>query len=147
MSVFFATSLTIRQNSMTVATQQAPPPNPIPPPNPPRRQVMMDTSRLVYFVFDLETTGITRSTHNIINLLQCGEPFEDKIHELVRPPPPIPQFITQLTGIKNSDVSNAWPFDEVEASFMNFITERLEESVSSTPIGVLVATMGLWEPL
>ena len=136
-----------KQNTTTVPTEQAPPPNPIPPPNPPRRQIMIDISRLVYFVFDLETTGITSSTHNIIEIACTaisydGEPFEDRFHELVRPPRSIPEFITQLTGIKNSDVSNARLFDEVGASFIDFITERLEESVSSTPIGVLVAHNG-----
>ena len=51
---------------------------------------MIDVSRLVYFVFDLETTGITSSTHNIIEITCTavsygGEPFEDQFHELVEP--------------------------------------------------------------
>ena len=108
---------------------------------------MIDISRLVYFVFDLETTGITSSTHNIIEIACTavsydGEPLEDPFHELVKPPRPIPQFITQLTGISNHDVQNCRLFDEVGASFLEFLEERLEESVSTKPIGVLVAHNG-----
>ena len=81
-----------------------------------------------FCVLDVETTGISPYYNRVIEIgivkiqgLKIGEKF----HTLINPGSEIPYFITQLTGIKNSDVYDAPYFDEI----INQILEFIEGSV------------------
>eukprot|EP00854_Cymbomonas_tetramitiformis_P005175 gene5175-6295_t len=76
---------------------------------PPTRPESSSPSRTL--VFDLETTGLSVYTTDIIslavNVLETGQQFD----KLVRPPTlPIPRHITQLTGLTNDALrkSSSW---------------------------------------
>ena len=60
-------------------------------------------------VLDLETTGLSPSAHEIIEiaLMRIEGQRVDKLSRLVNPGVPIPPFITGLTGIRNADVNGA----------------------------------------
>ena len=64
----------------------------------------------IYCVFDLETTGLSKLRHNIIEISSIlldsnGILIEDgTFNELVKPPMPIPSLITGLTGISDDMV-------------------------------------------
>ena len=91
-----------------------------------RRQKGKNTRGPIYSVVDLETTG-TSVNHGdrIIQvgciLVQDGEiinHFETKIN----PQTTIPRQITQLTGIKNSDVRHAPLFDDVAGTLYSLLS-------------------------
>ena len=112
-----------------------------------QNRTVVDITRLVYFVFDLETTGLSRSSHTIIEIAcvaldNHGNELPEKFSELVRPVRPIPPAISQMTGITNDQVKDAPLFDRVGHSFINFLNERLQEASHPHPIGVLVAHNG-----
>jgi DNA polymerase III epsilon subunit-like protein len=79
--------------------------------------------KVLYVVFDLETTGRSRDHDKIIELTAeildpIGIPLEDAIFlELIRPNTPIPQFITELTTITNDIVGIAERFLKLLATF------------------------------
>lgn len=83
----------------------------------------------IYSVVDLETTGTSvKHGDRIIQigcvLVQSGQvinSFETKINPLMK----IPYNIEQLTGIKNSDVSDAPLFDDVAATLESLLSNTI----------------------
>lgn len=77
-----------------------------------------------YVVIDLETTGLDPQYNEIIEV--AGLHFIDGIeqgrfHSLVKPQEEIDEFITELTGISNSMVSDAPQIETILPEFLNFI--------------------------
>ena len=74
--------------------------------------------------FDVETTGLDPRYNEIIEIgavkVEQGE-FIAEYSELVKPEKSIPEFISNLTGIKNSDVRDAESIHEVFPSFFDFV--------------------------
>jgi len=72
---------------------------------------------------DIETTGLDPLYHEIIEIgavkVENGKIIAE-YSELVKPEKSIPEFITHLTGIRNSDVKNAGSIYEVIPSFVDF---------------------------
>jgi Exonuclease len=93
----------------------------------------LDWDKVLYVVFDLETTGRSRQQHEIIELAAQildpnGIPLEEAIFaELVKPSRPIPLFITELTTITNDHVSTAQSFPEVAGNFFEFMRRHADE--------------------
>jgi DNA polymerase III epsilon subunit-like protein len=91
---------------------------------------ILDWDKVLYAVFDLETTGRSRQQHKIIELAAQildpnGIPLEEAIFsELVKPSQPIPPFITELTTITNDIVSTAQSFPEVAGNFFKFMRQH-----------------------
>lgn len=77
-----------------------------------------------YVVIDIETTGLSRKNDRIIeiaaNLYKDGS-LSDQFHTYVNPGFHIPNSITQLTGIRDSDVENSPSVQNVKKSFLQFI--------------------------
>ncbi len=73
--------------------------------------------------FDLETTGLDPKFNEIIEIgavkVENGE-ITGEFSELIKPEKDIPEFITNLTGIKNSDVEESRSVNEVISSFLDF---------------------------
>jgi hypothetical protein len=88
----------------------------------------------LYVIFDLETTGRSRSKSEIVEIAaiildQNGIHIEDAtFHSLVRPKSPIPPFITNINHITNNMVSDAYRFDAVGSSFIRFMVQHADES-------------------
>lgn len=97
-----------------------------------------DTSRAAYkgdditfddefCVFDIETTGLSAATCKITEIgaviMQNGE-IKAKYNTFVNPGVPIPQNITELTGITDEMVANARPISEVLPEFLDFVGGR-----------------------
>jgi DNA polymerase-3 subunit epsilon len=79
---------------------------------------------VTFVVLDLETTGTAPSDGGITEIgavkVRGGEVIS-QFQTLVRPPAPIPPFITVLTGITNSMVAAAPPLSAVLPAFLEFI--------------------------
>lgn len=77
-----------------------------------------------YTVIDLETTGRDITQCEVIEMaavrIRDGK-ISDTFSELVRPSQPIPDLITQLTGISNIIVANAENCESVLKRFLAFI--------------------------
>ena len=77
-----------------------------------------------YVVIDIETTGLTPSKDEIIELgavrVRNGD-ITDTFSELIRPERPISDFITGLTGISNAMVADALPIGELLPRFLDFV--------------------------
>ena len=62
---------------------------------------------IIYIVLDLETTGVDAEKDEIIEIgamvVECGK-VKEKIHMLVLCDNPVPNSITELTGITNDDL-------------------------------------------
>ena len=75
--------------------------------------------------FDVETTGLDPRYNEIIEIgavkVEQGE-FIAEYSELVKPEKSIPEFISNLTGIKNSDVKDAESIHVVFPSFLDFVS-------------------------
>ena len=73
--------------------------------------------------FDIETTGLDPNAHEIIEIgavkVEHGKIIEE-FSKLVKPEKPIPEFITHLTGIRESDVESAQSVNEVIPEFLDF---------------------------
>jgi len=81
-------------------------------------------------VFDLETTGLSPSWHEIIQVaavrMRSGEIRRDEsFATYVKPTQSIPAFITQYTGIRNSDVHGAPGITEALRRFSEFAGDAL----------------------
>ena len=93
----------------------------------------------LYVLFDLETTGVSRATDEIIEIaaMVVGPDsimMEDGTYQsLVKPKKQISNFITMLTGISNEMVAAAPPFSTVAPEFFNFV---------ETNVGVYETTTG-----
>ena len=85
----------------------------------------------MYVVLDLETTGFSYKNNNIIEiavevLSHEGIPLEDGLYSsLVRPPRPIPSFVSDLTGITHDMVKTKQIFSVVVVEFFEFINDRI----------------------
>lgn len=78
-----------------------------------------------YVVVDVETTGLHPETDEIIEVAairSVGEKFE-AFQTLVFPRNRIPEYVTQLTGIRNIDVINAPQIKEVAPKLLDFIRD------------------------
>ena len=73
----------------------------------------------MYVIFDLETTGRSRYTSEIIELAAIISDnnviqVEDaSFVDFVKPQSKIPNYITSITSITNQDVKDAKPFSEI----------------------------------
>lgn len=108
--------------------------------------------RVCYVLFDLETTGGSRTDDDIIEIAATvlgpdGIALEDgSFDSLIRPNKDVSTFISSLTGITNEMVQTASTFPEVIVKFFEFVDGLVNNFVSaaSTPIEniVLVAHNG-----
>lgn len=81
-----------------------------------------------YTVIDIETTGLSCDTCEIIELSAIkvrDYQVVDNFSSLVKPNSRINSFITSLTGISNEMVKNAQPITSVLPSFVKFISEDI----------------------
>ena len=77
-----------------------------------------------FVAIDVETTGLDFKTDEIIEVSAVKYEFGkvvDSFTKLVKPNKLIPPFITNLTGIKNSDVLNEKFFLDIASDFISFI--------------------------
>ncbi len=81
-----------------------------------------------FIVFDIETTGLVRSSDRITEfgavLVKGGEVL-DSFSCFVNPEMPIPPHITELTGISDDMVRDAETIDKVLPRFLEFIGDRM----------------------
>ena len=81
-----------------------------------------------FVCFDLETTGLNAATDGITEIaatvLRGGELCEE-YHTYVDPQRPIPEKITQLTGISNETVRGAPLAEEAVRDFLKFVNGRV----------------------
>ena len=80
-------------------------------------------------IFDLETTGLSPYSHEIIQIaavrMRVGVwQEEEKFETFVRPTQRVPSFITGLTGITQSDVARAPLPAEALKAFSRFVGEQ-----------------------
>lgn len=77
-----------------------------------------------YVLFDLETTGISRNTDEVIEIsavkVRNGR-VVDEFSQLVNPGKSIPYAASMVNNITNQMVRNAPHFDRVLEYFVNFI--------------------------
>ena len=98
-----------------------------------------DTARCIYgehdgsfddefIVFDIETTGLS-NVHDRITEIGAvrvkGNEILERYDTFVNPGMPIPERITELTGITNEMVADARPIEEVLPEFFEFAGDRL----------------------
>lgn len=81
-----------------------------------------------YCIIDLETTGLTASSCQIIEIgalkIRNGQIVE-QYNQLIKPTCYIPDIVTQLTGITNQDVQNQPTIEEGIPDFLQFIQNDL----------------------
>jgi DNA polymerase-3 subunit epsilon len=86
-----------------------------------------------FLALDTETTDLTKTKLSDINLqphmteiycVKFDEDFQviDEFESLVKPPIPIPEFITKITGIDDNSVKNAPTFIEIYDELSEFFT-------------------------
>lgn len=74
--------------------------------------------------FDLETTGVTVGADRIIEISVIRispDGTRTDFHKRVNPEIPIPEFVSQLTGITNADVANAPNFAAISSGLKQFL--------------------------
>ena len=80
-----------------------------------------------FVAFDIETTGLNAQSDRMTEIgavIFSGGEIIREFNTFVDPQMPIPADITELTGIKNSDVQGAPLEDEALRMFMDFVGER-----------------------
>lgn len=81
-----------------------------------------------YVAFDVETTGLAPSWCEVIEIgavrVTDGD-LGEEFHTFVRPTEPIPQFITELTGITDGMVSEAPSESDAVRAFLDFIGDSV----------------------
>lgn len=81
-----------------------------------------------YVVLDLETTGAKAPPCRITEIgafkVRNGE-IVDEFHSLVNPKTPIPEFISQLTGITDAMVKDAPSFSDLLLRFLDFVDDSV----------------------
>ncbi len=94
----------------------------------------IDWEKVLYVVFDLETTGRVRQRDEIIEVGasiydENGIAVEDAhFSQFVKPTAGIPPFITQLTTITDDDVADAEAFPAVADAFIRFMQQHADEN-------------------
>ena len=83
-----------------------------------------------FVVFDLETTGLSPRSHEIIQIagtrIRNGVVVtKDGFFSYVRPEVPIPGSITEITGISNRHVAKAPPICEALVAFSDFVGDSV----------------------
>lgn len=82
-----------------------------------------ETTASAFVVFDLETTGLSEDVNNIIEIgavkVENGS-ITDRFGTFVNPCEPIPQKITELTGINDEMVKDAPGIEEILPEFLKF---------------------------
>ncbi|AVX20726.1 DNA polymerase-3 subunit alpha [Carboxydocella sporoproducens DSM 16521] len=77
-----------------------------------------------YVIFDLETTGLSPLTNDIIEIgavkIRAGQ-IQDRFHCFLKPSRPISEEISQLTGITNEMLAEALEPEQGLQDFLNFI--------------------------
>lgn len=94
----------------------------------------MSRRRLLKTIFfDIETTGLSKTTNDIIEIagVVIDENFNviDTYQSFINPGKPIPFMITQITGIDNNTVKTARSENVVLADFMNFVKKHQPDYV------------------
>ncbi len=88
-----------------------------------------------FVAFDIETTGLSPKSDRIIEIgaviFKNGEVL-GSFNALVNPGRPIPQKITQLTGIDDSMVAGADSIDQVLPKFLEFVGGRVLAAHNAT---------------
>lgn len=77
-----------------------------------------------YIVFDIETTGFSRTDDRIIEIAAnkyCNGELVERYHTYVNPGFPIYPHITQLTGITNAMLKDAPAIQQIKKEFLYFI--------------------------
>ena len=81
-----------------------------------------------FIVFDIETTGLSVAACGITEIgavrIRAGEVLE-RFNTFVNPEMPIPEKITELTGITDEMVADAPKIDEAIPAFLKFCGDRL----------------------
>lgn len=81
-----------------------------------------------FVVFDLETTGLSEDTHEIIQIgaikFDFGEPVEI-FRTYIKPKKKITERITKINGITNTMVQDAPTIEEVLPKFLDFIGDNV----------------------
>ena len=75
---------------------------------------------------DLETTGLNADTDTIIEIGAVrfnSRRVEEEFTTLINPMRPIPQFVTNLTGITNGMVQNSPTLDEIIPELLDFVAD------------------------
>ncbi len=89
---------------------------------------MMTQIPMNYVVFDVETTGLNPKYEKIIEIgaarVRGGE-VSDTFSSFVNPGKGLPERITELTGIYDTDVINAPYIEEVLNSFIGFLGDDI----------------------
>lgn len=81
-----------------------------------------------YVVFDLETTGISSSYDDVVEISAVkveGGTVTDEFSTLVDPGRPIPYQASQVNGITDDMVEGSPPFEEALADFLDFIGDAV----------------------
>ena len=81
-----------------------------------------------FVIFDIETTGLSPNTENITEIgaiLVKGDTVVDEFHTFVDPKKPIPEKITELTGITDEMVKDAPTQEQAIRAFKGFIGNRI----------------------
>ena len=77
-----------------------------------------------YVILDTETTGLEPQNSELIEIAAVkvkNREIENVFNRLIRPKLPIPEKITQITGITNEIVDEAPALEEITAEFLEFI--------------------------
>lgn len=93
-----------------------------------KRSPALKIKDVTFCVVDVETTGLSAKTNRIIEIgvvKVLNNKIVEKFNSLVNPGEHIPSFITQLTGITNSDVYDAPRFGEIVGEIQDFIGDSI----------------------
>lgn len=78
----------------------------------------------VFVAFDTETTGLHTESNNLIEIgavkFDCRGIIGNSFDELIKPPAPIPQFITEITHIDDNLVQNCRNVHEAVSDFLSY---------------------------
>ncbi len=83
----------------------------------------IDLKESEYTVFDIEATGLTQKYDKIIQIAAIkvkNGMIVDKFNEMINPEFPLPEFITELTSITDSDLEGKDTIDKVLPRFIEF---------------------------
>lgn len=83
----------------------------------------------VFVAFDTETTGLHAGSDSLIEIgavkFDRNGIIGSSFDELIKPPVPIPEFITQITNINNDMVQNCRCANDVVSDFLSYIKDAV----------------------